>query len=230
MNLHLSWDLFILVFFAVVIAYSFIIGRNQTLKVILGTYVAILCADGIGNIFAKYFVSSKAFLKVLSFFSIGNEQQAVAYFKVLILLVLIVFIAVRGLFQVEASVDGPPAARFAELITLGVLSGGLMISAVLVFTSGASLIGPALSSGAVLASGGANVVAATGGAAADVAVAAGGAAVATGGVAVSAVSASVLNDVYNSSRFIKIMLDYANFWFFLPGIFFIVMGMLHKKA
>ncbi|MFA5829419.1 MAG: hypothetical protein WC843_02905 [Candidatus Gracilibacteria bacterium] len=223
MNLHLSWDLFILVFFAVVIAYSFIIGRNQTLKVILGTYVAILCADGLGNVFDKYVVGLKGFLKVLSFLSIGSEQQAVAYFKVLILLVLVVLIAVRGLFQVEAIVDGPPSARFAELITLGVLSGGLMISAVLVFISGASLIGPTVSSGAVLVSGGANVVAATGGAAADVAVAAGGA-------AVSAVSASVLNDVYNSSRFIKIMLDYANFWFFLPGLFFIVRGMMHKKA
>ena len=65
MNLNLSWDLFILVFFAVVVAYSFIIGKNQTLKVILGTYLAVLCADGMGNLFGKYFSVSVAFLKFM---------------------------------------------------------------------------------------------------------------------------------------------------------------------
>ncbi len=211
MNLHLSWDLFILVFFAVVIAYSFIIGRNQTLKVILGTYVAILCADGTGNVIAKYFLASKPFLKVLSLFAISGEAQAIAFFKVLILLVLIVFIAVKGLFQVEAAEDGPPSTKFVELIILGILSGGLMISAVLVFISGTSLIGPAVSGGASLASGVA------------------GEATAVANAATGALSAGGLSDVYNNSRLIRIMLDYANFWFFLPGLFFIVMGMIHKR-
>jgi hypothetical protein len=53
-NLRLSWDLFIIVFFGVIIAYSFIIGRNQTLKIIIATYMAILTADGLGNLFQTY--------------------------------------------------------------------------------------------------------------------------------------------------------------------------------
>ncbi len=51
MNIQLTWDLFILVFFVVIVAYSLIIGRGNTLKVILGTYVAALAADAFGNIF-----------------------------------------------------------------------------------------------------------------------------------------------------------------------------------
>lgn len=188
MNLHLSWDLFILVFFAVVIAYSFIIGRNQTLKVILGTYIAILCADGLGNLFAKYFASSEAFLRFLKLFSIGGHDQAIAFFKVFVLLVLIVLIAVRGLFQVEVNDSSPATLKLGMLLLLGILSGGLMVSAVLVFISGTSLIGAAAN------------------------------------------GANILTDVYTASHLARIMVDYANFWFFLPGVTFVTMGFLHKKS
>lgn len=186
--MQLSWDLFILVFFAVVIAYSFIIGRNQTMKVILGTYVAVLCADGLGNLFAKYFVTSQTFLKFLKFFAIGDQAQATAFFKVLILLILVVLIAVRGMFNVEADDDTNVTIKIIMLLLMGVFSAGLMMSAVLVFISGTSLIG---------------------------------------GVAGSN---NILLDVYNSSRLVRIMIDYANLWFFLPGIAFVVMSILHKKS
>lgn len=189
MNIQLTWDLFILVFFAVVIAYSFIIGRNQTLKVILGTYTAILCADALGNLFAKHLVTSETFLKILKFFTIGTEAQAVAFFKVLILLVLIVLIAVRGLFQVDAESEGAVSLRMAILLVLGILSAGLMLSAVMVFVSGGSLV-----------------------------------------AGTSIGSSNILSDVYQNSRLVKIMLDYANFWFFLPGVAFVTLGILHKKS
>ena len=54
MNIVLSWDLFIVVFFSVIIAYSFIVGRNQTIKIIIGTYMATLAADGVANLAHKY--------------------------------------------------------------------------------------------------------------------------------------------------------------------------------
>lgn len=209
MKSYLSWDLFLLAFFAVVIAYSFIIGKNQTLKVILGTYVAILCADGLGNIFAKYFVSSKAFLKFLAFFAVANEQQAIAVFKVIVLLVLVVIIAVKGLYHVETDEQGALSLRFMMVALLGVLSAGLMISTVLVFISGTSLIG--------------------GNVGTDLLASATGGAVSTG-IAGSPIDKNILQEVYNSSRLIRIMLDYANFWFFLPGVAFVVMSMLEKKS
>ena len=189
MNLHLSWDLFILVFFAVVIAYSFIIGRSQTLKVILGTYVAILCADGLGNLFAKFFASSATFLKIMKFFAIGSEDQAIIFFKVLVFLILIVLIAVRGMFQVDSEEHGSMSIRLAILFLLGLMSAGLMMSTVLVFISGSSLIGTDIT------------------------------------------GANILLDVYNNSRLVRIMIDYANFWFLFPGIVFVVLGIFtHKKS
>ena len=188
MNLTLSWDLFILVFFAVVIAYSFIIGRNATLKVITSTYVAILCADGIGNLFAKHLAGSESFLKLLKLFSIGNSDQATAFFKVLVLIVIVVLIAVRGLFTYDANDSRPVSLRLAIVLLLGVLSAGLMMSAMLIFVSGQSLV-----------------------------------------TSIFTVS-SILSDIYTQSRLVRIMIDYSNFWFFLPGLAVICVSLFHKKS
>lgn len=176
-----------LVFFGVVTAYSFIIGRNQTLKVITATYVAVLCADGIGNMFSKYLASSVGFIKVMKFFSIANSDQSIAFVKVLFLIVFIVIIAVRGMFNYDTDDNRPLTVRVILVLMLGVLSGGLMISAMLIFVSGNSL------------------------------------------VASSVAGYGALANVYQQSRLVKIMLDYANLWFFLPGLALIGFSVFGRK-
>ncbi|HRY90978.1 MAG TPA: hypothetical protein P5229_01390 [Candidatus Gracilibacteria bacterium] len=187
MNLNLSWDLFILVFFGVVIAYSFIIGRNQTLKVITATYIGILCADGLGNLFARYFASSDTFLKVLKLFAITSSEQAVAFFKVLILIVMIVIIAVRGLYSYDAEDGGPISIKLGISLVLGLLSAGLMMSALLIFVSGNSLVSSIF------------------------------------------VIHNPLTEIYAQSRLVRIMLDFSNIWFLLPGLGIVLLSILHKK-
>ena len=49
MNVTLTWDLFIIVFFAVIITYSFIIGRREAIKIIIATYIAIVAVQGSGT-------------------------------------------------------------------------------------------------------------------------------------------------------------------------------------
>jgi hypothetical protein len=188
MNLNLSWDLFILVFFGVVTAYSFIIGRNQTLKVITATYIAILCADGLGNLFAKYLASSETFLKMLKLFSIGNSDQATAFFKVLILIVLVVIIAVRGLFTFDANDNRRATFRLLIVFVLGLLSAGLMMSAMLIFVSGSSLVNSVMTNNGLIA------------------------------------------EIYTQSRFVKIMIDGANGFFFAPGLAVVLLSMMRKKS
>lgn len=188
MNINLSWDLFIVVFIGIVTAYSFIIGRDQTLKVIAGTYVAILCSDAIGNLFERYFASSETFLKLLKIFSIGDSDQATAFFKVLLLIMLIVLLAVRGHFQFNIEDDMPLSIKMVQVLGLGILTGALMISAMLIFVSGNSLV-----SGSITSYG-------------------------------------VASEIYEQSRLVQIMIDYANYWFFLPGIGIIVVGLFGKKT
>ncbi len=188
MNINLSWDLFILVFFAIIIAYSFIIGRNQTLKVITGTYIAIFCSDGLGNLFLHYFASSPTFIKVLKFFSVASAAQATAFLKVLTLIVIVVVISIRGAFDFNSDEHSHHfSVRMSVTLILGLLSAGLMMSAMLIFVSGGSLVDSIV------------------------------------------VANNPLSQIYSQSRLVRIMLDYSNIWFLMPGIGLMALSYLKKK-
>ncbi len=141
MDIQLSWDLFVMVMFVVIVAYSFIIGRDETLKVILGTYVATLAADSLGNMFGASFSGSPFLLKILGTASVGSEQEAVVFVKVLIFVAMVILFAVRGAFAVETAEDRSVAVKVGLSIIYAILSAGLIINVILVFVSGISFVG-----------------------------------------------------------------------------------------
>ena len=134
MDIRLSWDLFIIVFFAVIIAYSFIIGKDRTLKVVIGTYLAILTADGIGNLFQQYLLPSIPSLQ-------GDMgTQALILMKIIVFIAVIVVIAVKGSFSVSILSDKPLSTKVMANFIFGVLNAGLIVSTILVFISGFSFV------------------------------------------------------------------------------------------
>jgi len=141
MDLKLSWDLFIIVFFAIVTSYSFIIGRKETLKIIIATYIAIITADGIGNLFNYYVTQTAFFNKLVKFLGFGGDaDQFSSILKVLIFIAIIVLLTIYGDYEVE---DPPEGSAFISLVTLAsisLLSGGLILSTIIVFANGGSLI------------------------------------------------------------------------------------------
>jgi len=137
MEINLSWDLFVIVFFAVIIAYSFIIGRNQTLKVIIASYIAILASDGIGNLIERYFLSEKPILGVFKHF--GGETSLVVL-KIFIFVFTIVLITTRGKFTINMKKADTAFMNLALGLSYGVLCAGLITSTILIYTSGASLV------------------------------------------------------------------------------------------
>lgn len=141
MNITLSWDLFILVFFIVIVAYSLIIGRDNTLKVILGTYVSMIAADAGGNLFGMYFGGSPLLLSAFKIAAVTNEDEAIVLVKLIIFVLFVILFAVRGAFDVSTADDRSAPVRFVLSIVYAVMSAGLIISAILVFVSGVSFIG-----------------------------------------------------------------------------------------
>lgn len=150
MDVRLSWDLFILVFFVIIVAYSFIIGRDNTLKVILGTYIAALASDATGNLFGKYFGGSEMFVKLLKFAALGTEAEAVIFIKVLVFIALVILFAVKGAFSVDTVDDRSMPIRLALSAIYAVMSAGLIISIILVFVSGVSFIGGNVENGSAM--------------------------------------------------------------------------------
>jgi hypothetical protein len=140
MNLELSWNLFIVVLFAVIMAYSFIIGLHRTYKTVIACYLGVLAADGLGNLFQQYFLGSDTFVKALELISIDNLDESLIFTKVVVFVFFIVILTIKGVFKVELNehADGPLAPFFTLLF--GFLTAGLIISTMLVYISGVSFV------------------------------------------------------------------------------------------
>lgn len=141
-DIRLSWDLLILVFFAVVIAYSFIIGRNQALKVIISTYMAVLTADGIGSLFQTYLLPAAP--------SLQGEQgiQTLILLKMFIFVLVIVLLVIKGGYRVDLLPESSLVTRVLSNLSFGFLCAGLMVSTLLVYLTGGSFVAGTLSTAA----------------------------------------------------------------------------------
>ncbi|MDD3066950.1 MAG: hypothetical protein PHO48_03925 [Candidatus Gracilibacteria bacterium] len=132
-----TWDLFIIVFFAIIIAYSFIVGRNSTIKIIIATYLAILTADGIGNMIDKFFLSGEALMNT----GVGGGAETLVVIKILVFVLTILLVTVKGSFFVDLGRDDSIITLLATNGAFGFLSAGLIISTILVYIGGGGFVG-----------------------------------------------------------------------------------------
>lgn len=135
MNISLTWNLFVLAFFCIILAYSLIIGRNQTLKIIICTYIAILTADGISNLLSQV---APPFMGLI--FPGTDYRQADLVFKIILFIAVIVFLSIKGNFQVAVENEKSDFLTFFFNIGFGFLSAALLLSTILVYVSGGSFL------------------------------------------------------------------------------------------
>ncbi|MCT4592340.1 MAG: hypothetical protein N4A36_03085 [Candidatus Gracilibacteria bacterium] len=137
MEIQLSWDLFIIVFFVIIVAYSYIIGKYQTLKIILSSYIAILSADAIGSLIEKYMIGESPIINIAT---VHSSSNALIFIKIITFIFLTILLATKGGFGIVASQERSRFSSFLLTMTYGILSAGLIISTILVYISGASLV------------------------------------------------------------------------------------------
>ena len=116
------------------IAYSFIIGRNQTIKILIATYIATLTADGLGNLFQTYVMPAAPTLQ-------GEAGlQALVLLKIFVFVLTIVLLAIRGGFRVDLAPEASVVTRVLANLSFGFLNAGLMVSTLLVYLTGGSFV------------------------------------------------------------------------------------------
>ena len=139
MNLTLSWDLFIIVFFALVITYSFIIGKKESLKIILSSYIAIVAVQGLGN-FGERVLGFSETQSVLSGVGIPLDTTAISIIKLVIFITVVVFLAVRAGLHVDHAHDGGAFVNVGMTALCGFATAGLLLATLLTFIAGAPLL------------------------------------------------------------------------------------------
>lgn len=136
-NLTLSWDLFIVVFFAIVMSYSFIIGKDQSVRVIIASYIGIIATQGIGNVLMRLVGNSNDM-----FASLGMpvDTSVVALGKIFIFAICVIVFVTRSGIDVTYEKD---AGRILSIVYTGLFgfaTAGLIVSTILTYASGTGIL------------------------------------------------------------------------------------------
>jgi hypothetical protein len=133
----ITWELLIAIFFIVIAAYSFIIGRDGTIKVIISAYIGILSANALGNLAEQYLLTPATQLAYLEL----SPEENVILLKIFLFILITLLLILKGAFAVTLSEKKSFIGNFFITGIYGILSAGLIISTILVFISGEHLGG-----------------------------------------------------------------------------------------
>ena len=150
MDLTLTWDLFISFFFAVVTAYSFIIGKHQTLKILVAVYIAILATQGLGNIFMRLTGEAEPVYRIFRVLGVSLNVSTMSVAKLVAFMIVIVAVALKGGFNVEYGKSHSSLIALLGTGLFGFATAGLIIISLLTFVAGAPLLDKTLGAQEIL--------------------------------------------------------------------------------
>ena len=147
MDILLTWDLFVIVFFGIVMSYSFIIGKHESIKIIVFTYIAIVAGQGLGNMFQQLSSITEPYLLNLG---LSVDVKILGSTKLFIFIATIILLASRGGFEVHYTKESSSVANALLTACFGFAKAGLLLSTVLTFIAAAPLLDAGLAQAAAL--------------------------------------------------------------------------------
>ncbi len=136
-----TWDLFIIVFFGLVITYSFIIGKHEAVKIIISTYIAILAVEGIGNVISRITGDSRPLLSVLG---LNINTDILTAVKLVVFIALIIFIAIRSGLEIEYRKDHGGPVNLVLTGLFGFATAGLLLISLFIFVANVRIMDPSI--------------------------------------------------------------------------------------
>ncbi len=135
MAITLSWDLIVIVFFALVMAYSFIVGKDESVKIIIASYIAIVAVQAFGNLLEIGLGTSGA-----SSLGFGLDKNILSTVKLVLFVATIIFLAIRGGFEMDYAKDIDGIWNTVLTGAFGFATAGLLLAALLTYIAGKPLL------------------------------------------------------------------------------------------
>lgn len=147
MPITLSWDLIVIIFFAVIVAYSFIVGKDESVKIIIASYISIVAVQAVGNLLGMLSAQSSLASGTQNFASLlgfGFDPAVVSIIKLIIFVCMIIFLAIRGGFDMQYTQE--IGGIWDPVITAicGFLTAGLLLTALLTYIAAKPLLDSSL--------------------------------------------------------------------------------------
>lgn len=135
MEVALTWNLLVIIFFVIIMSYSYIVGLQGTIKIILSTYIALLAAHGIGNLAAQYLALTQPLIKLIN----TTPEENIIILKIFVFVIITLTLVLKGGFFIDIAHQYSWISRFVVSTVFGFLSAGLILSTLLVFVTGFEL-------------------------------------------------------------------------------------------
>lgn len=135
MNVTLSWDLLIILFVALVVAYSFIVGKDASVKIIVATYISVIAVQALGNVVLLLTNASTASMVGLSL-----PPDVLAIGKLVLFAAAVVFMAIKGGINVETGGGFGTVWDIAVSAALGFSTAALLLSSLVTYIAGRPLL------------------------------------------------------------------------------------------
>jgi len=137
MEVALTWNLVIVSIFTLLFAYSFLLGQNGTIKLILSIYIAILTADGFAGVLKRFiFDPSPGFQELLA--DHGNEFFV--WLRIGLFLFAVVLFSVKSGFHILLEEHDQWSVRFLIHSLFAGMSALLFLSTMLIYLAGNSFV------------------------------------------------------------------------------------------
>lgn len=145
MSLTLSWDLLIILFVVLVVAYSFIVGKDASVKIIVATYISVVAVEALGNIAFSVTNASTASMVGLSL-----SPDVLALGKLILFAFAVVFMAMKGGLNVELGAGFGTAWDIVVAALLGLSTSMLLLASLVTYITGKPLLDRTLASAPAL--------------------------------------------------------------------------------
>jgi hypothetical protein len=147
MEISLTWDLLVIVFFAIVVAYSFIVGKDESVKIIIASYIAIVSVQAVGNLLELVAGESQGLTDMLG---VAVDQNILSIIKLILFVATIIFLSIQGGFEMQYAKDLPSVWEPVLTGAFGFATSGLLLSALLTYIAARPILDESLSAAPLL--------------------------------------------------------------------------------
>lgn len=137
MNLTLSWDLFVIVFAALIVTYTFIIGRSESTKIIIASYIAIIAVQGISSAVERLNVQLGSLVSMLG---LPMESWIFVVVKLVMFVGIVVFLTIRSGIEVRYSREPNQIIGVVLTLVFGASTAALLLTTILTYITGVPLL------------------------------------------------------------------------------------------
>lgn len=139
MNLTLSWDLFAVVFFALVVTYTFIIGRRESVKMMIACYIGVIVVQGLGNALQRALGMGTGDL-LLSYTGFSLTPAIFTITKLALFVAIVVYLTLKAGFDVLYTKESNIWLTMLMTALFGIATAGFLLSTLVTYIAGVPLL------------------------------------------------------------------------------------------